>query len=221
MLRSLISRKSGKIPVPKCSEELGPACAGTSGRWPPNSEPTGAALKVAAEIGSSASASRRRAPHVAEDGRGLPGDARGATLSLPRRASRRRAVAQGPFRARAADVRAQHGGAPRRGHRQPFADAARCSPACAGLAASSNAAAKARSAHWPRCERRKFRNFAAAAVDRRGETDGRPRSRRRGRAPAMDLRPRRCRARSALRRRATYFRGAWTQARIPPAACGR
>ena len=41
---------------------------------------------------------------------------------------------------------------------------------------------------------------------------GRPRSRRRRRAAAMDSRPRRRRARSALRRRAAHFRGARPQA---------
>ena len=128
-------------------------------------------------------------------------------LAFPRRASRRRAVAEGACRAGAGRCARLHGGAPRRRHRQPLADAhARRHARLRALSRAQRQGQGRRARRRARAEDRQ--DPAAAARGRRRQARGRSRYRRRRRARAVDSRARRRGARPALRLRLAHLRSA-------------
>ncbi len=130
-----------------------PLARGRAGMARIHKLPDFVAPKVAAEIEAWLAASRHRTPPVAKDARSLS-PRRAAVSWLSRRASRRRAVAQGAGGADAGGCARFSGGAAGRRHRQPLADAQPRRAARLRLAFWRRAA-KAKSARSPRCARRK------------------------------------------------------------------
>ncbi len=156
-----------------------------------------------------AAASRRRAALFAEDAGSLP--ARRAAIShLSCRASWRAAIAESPRGSYARRCARLPGGAARRRHWQPLADAyAGRSARLRALPGAQRQGQDRGAGRGPGAENRQ--DPAAAACRHCRQTPGRPRSCGRRRTRAVDPRARRCRAGVALRQWLAHFRGAGPQ----------